>query len=151
MSVQLVEFLHVLPKLTGESIQANETQRQINEDSLQPVFELGLALLHYISHEGMVMPYADGKTRLCFPIVSAWIADHAELKTLHRIVSKSCPKCEVPCKELGGNLREVYEVRDYTIYEEKARQLESGETASTWVYFRQVGVKIRQNVFTGLH
>ena len=46
---------------------------------------------------------------------------------------------------------EVYEVRNYAIYEEKAVQRESGEAGSTREYFRQVGVKIRRNVFTGLH
>jgi len=50
-----------------------------------------------------------------------------------------------------GNRRGVYEVRVYTIYEEKARQLESGEAGSTWEYFRQVGVKIGRTIFTGLH
>jgi len=97
------------------------------------------------------MDCADGKTRLRFPILSAWIVDHAEHTTLHGIASKSCPKCEVPCNELDGNQREVYEVRDYAIYEEKARQLELGEAGSTREYFRQVGVKIGRNVFTGLH
>ena len=97
----------------------------------------------------MAMHCADGKTRLCFPILSAWIAHHAEHTTLHGIGSKSCPKCEVPCNELGGNPREVYEVRDYAIYEEKARQLESAEAGSTREYFRQVGVKKGRNVFTG--
>jgi hypothetical protein len=70
---------------------------------------------------------------------------------LHGIGSKSCPKCEVPCNKLGGNPREVYEVRDYSIYEEKARQLESAEAGSTREDFQQVGVKIGRNVFTGLH
>jgi len=142
MSVQLVALLPVPQKLTGESSRADETQRQINADSLWAVFDLVLAHLHYVSHEGMVMDCADGKTRLCFPILSAWRADHAEHMTLHGIGSKSCPKCEVPCNELAGNPREVYEVRNYAIYEEKARQLESGEAGSTREYYRQVGLKI---------
>jgi len=84
----------------------------------------------------MVMNCVDGKTRLCFPILSDWIADHAEQTTLHGIGSKSWPKCEVPCKERGGNLREAYEVRDYAIYEETARQLESREAGSPREYLR---------------
>jgi len=90
----------------------------------------------------MVMDCADGKTRLYFPILSAWIADHAEHTTLHGIGSKSCPKCKVRCNKLGGNPREVYEVRDLAIYEEKARQLESAEAGCTREYFRQMGIKI---------
>jgi len=151
MSVLLVALLPLPPKLTGESSRADETQRQINADSLPAVFDLVLTSLHYVSHEGMIMEYGDRKTRLCFPILVAWIADHAVHTTLHWIGSKSCPKCEVPCNELGGNPRKVYKVHDYAIYEEKARQLESGEAASTWEYFRQVGVKTGQNIFTALH
>jgi len=71
MSVLLVALLPVLPKLTGESSGVDETQQQINADSLPAVLDLVLAPLHYVSHEGMVMDCADGKTRLCFPILSA--------------------------------------------------------------------------------
>jgi len=49
------------------------------------------------------MDFADGKTRLCFPIFSAWIVDHPEHAALQGIGSKSCPKCEVSCEELGGD------------------------------------------------
>ena len=151
MPVLLLALLPVPPKLAGESTQADEAQRQINADALRAVFDLVLTSLQYVSQEGMVMDCADGKTRLCFPILSAWIADHAEHTSLHGIGSKSCPKCEVPCDKLGGCPREVYEVRNYTIYEEKALELESGEAADAREYFRQVGVKIDRNVFTGLH
>jgi len=150
ISVLLVALLPVPPKLTGESSRADETQWQINADSLRDVVDLVLTPLHYVSHEGMVMDRADGKTRLCFPILSALIADHAENRTLHGIGSKSCPKWEVQCNEIGGNRREVYEVRDHAIYEPKARQLESGEAGSIREYFRHVGMTIGRNVFTGL-
>jgi len=55
------------------------------------------------------MDYADRKTRLCFPILLAWIADHAEHAALQGIGSKSSPKWEVLCKELGEDLRRMYE------------------------------------------
>jgi len=71
MSVLLVALLPVPPKLTGETSRADETQRQINADSLRAVFDLVLAPLQYVFREGMVMDCADGKTRLCFPILSA--------------------------------------------------------------------------------
>ena len=92
MSVLLVALLPVLQKLTAESSRADETQWQINADSLRAVFDLVLAPLHHVSHEGMVVDCVDGKTRLCFPILSAWIADHAEHMTLHGIGHKPCPK-----------------------------------------------------------
>jgi len=82
ISVLLVALLAVQPKVTGESAQPDETQWQINADSLRAVFDLVLTPVHYVSHEGMVMDCADGKTPLCFPILSAWIADHAEPMTI---------------------------------------------------------------------
>jgi len=77
----------------------------------------------------MVMDCADSKTRLGFPILLAWIADHAEHAALQGIGSKSCPKCDVPCKELGGDLRQMYETRDYMLYREKALRHEPAEAA----------------------
>ena len=68
------------------------------------------------------MDCEDGKTCLCFPILSAWIADHAEHAALHGIGSQSSPKCEVPSKELGENPRKIYESRDHTLYWENARE-----------------------------
>ena len=73
------------------------------------------------------MDYADGKPRLCFPMLSAWIADQAEDAALHGMGSKWCPKCEFPSKELGENPRKIYKARDYAIYWEKAQEQESGE------------------------
>jgi len=96
------------------------------------------------------MDCADGTTRLCFPILSAWIADHVKHVALHRIGSKLCPKCEVPCKELGGHPLKMYETRDYILYREKALRDEPAEVAGIAEYFQQVGMKIGNNVFAGL-
>ena len=98
------------------------------------------------------MDCADGKTCLCFTILWAWIADHAKHVALHEIGSKSCPKCEIPSKELGANLRRIYEARDYALYWEKAHWLgqESGE-AGIAEYFQQVGMKIGCNVLAELY
>ena len=149
MPILLLALLPVPPKLTGGSGRAEEAQRQTIADALRAVFDLVLAQLQEVVQEGMVMDCADGKTRLCFPILAAWIADHAEHAALHGIGSKSCPKCEVPSKELGGNPPKIYESRNYTLYWEKAREQESGE-AGIVEYFQQVGVKIGRNVFTEL-
>ena len=112
MPILLQALLPVPPKLTGESAPVDEAQRQTNANALQAVFDLVLAPLQEVVQEGTVMDCADGKTRLCFPILSAWIADHAEHAALHGIGSKSCPKCEVLSKKLGGNPRKIYEARD---------------------------------------
>ena len=78
------------------------------------------------------------------------MADHTEHTALQGIASKSCPKCEVPCKELGENPLRMYATRDYILYGEKASRHEPTEAASIAEYFRQVGVKMGNNVFTGL-
>ena len=96
------------------------------------------------------MDCADGKTRFCFPILSAWIADHAEHAALQGIGSKSCPRCEVPRNGLGGDPQRMYETRDYILYREKALRHEPGEAAGIEEYFQRLGVKIGNNVFTGL-
>ena len=75
------------------------------------------------------MDCAHGKTRLCFLILSAWIADHAEYAALQGIGCKSCPKCKGLCKEPSGNPRRMYESCDYMLYREKALRHEPAEVA----------------------
>ena len=60
------------------------------------------------------------------------------------------PKCEVPCKELGGNPLKMYETRDYILYRARALRHEPAEVAGIAEYFQQVGMKIENNVFAGL-
>ena len=121
MPILLLALPPVSPKLKGDSGRADEAQRQTNADALQAVFDLVLAPLQEVVQEGTVMDCADGKTCLCFPIFSARIADHGEHAALHGLGSQSCPKCEVPSMELGGNPQKIYESRNYTLYWEKAR------------------------------
>ena len=150
MPILLLALLPVLPKFTGESARANEGQRQTNADTLRAVFDLVLVPLQPVAQEGTVMDCADSKTRLCFPILLAWITDHAEHAALQRIGSKSCPKCEIPCEELGGDQQRIYETRDYMRYREKALWHEPAEAAGIAEDFQQLGVKIGNNVFIGL-
>jgi len=150
MQILLLALLPVPPKFTGESARANEAQRQTNVDTLRAVFDLVLAPLQLVAQEGTVMDCADGKTRLCFPILSAWIVDHAEHAALQGIGSMSCPKCQVPCEELGGDLWGIYETRHYMRYREKALRYELAQAACIAEYFQRLGVKIGNNVFIGL-
>ena len=150
MRFLLLALLPLPPKLTGESDPADEAQRQTNAKALRAVFHLVLAPLQEVIQEGTVMDCADGKTRQCFPIFLAWIVDHAEHAALHGIGSKSCPMCEVPSKELGGDPRKIYEARNYALYWEKLQEQESGE-AGIAAYFQQVGVKSGRNVIAELY
>jgi len=130
-----VALLPVPPKFTVESAYADEAQRQMNADVLRTVFDLVLVPLQQVVQEGTVMNCADDKRGLCFRILSAWIADHAEHTALQGIGSKSCPKCEVPCKALGGNQLKMYEIHDYILYREKALRHEPAEVTRIAEYF----------------
>jgi len=83
------------------------------------------------------MDWADRKRGLWFPILSAWIADHAEHGALQGIGSKSSSKCDVPSEELGGDPRRMYETRDYLLYREKALRHELAEAAGIAAYFQR--------------
>ena len=142
MLILLLAVLPVPAKFTGKSARGNEAQRQSNADVLLALCDLVLAPLQQVAREGTVMDCADGKTCLCFPILSAWIADHAEHAALQGIGSKSCPKWEVPCEELRGDPRRMYEIRHYMLYREKPLRHEPAEAASIAEYFQRLRVKI---------
>jgi len=150
MLILVLALLPVPPKFDGQSACPNEAQRQTNAHVLRAVFDLVLVPLQQIAREGTIMDCADGKTRLCFPILSAWITDHAEHAALQGIGSTLCPKCEVPGEELGGNLRQIYETCDYLLYREKALRHEPAEAAGIPESFQRLGVNIGNNGFTGL-
>ena len=127
MTILLLALLRMSPKLTGELAPTDEAQSQTITDYLWAIFHLILAPLQEVVQGGTVMDYADGKTCLDFPISSAWIADHAEHAALHRIGSKSCPRCKVPSTQLGKNSRKIYDTPNSALYWEKAQEQESGE------------------------
>ena len=150
MPILLLALLPVPPKLTGESARADEAHWLTNANALRTVFDLVLAPLKEVFQEGTVMNCADGKTRLCIPILSAWIVDHAEPAALHGKGRKLYPKCGDPSKDPGGDPRKTYKARDYALYWEKAQEQESGEGGIA-EQFQQVGLKIGCNVFTELY
>ena len=151
MPILLLALLPVPPKLSHESVCADKIQRPMNANSLQAVFDLILAPLQEIANDGTMMDCADGKTCLCFPILSTWIGDHAEHTILNGISSNSCPQCEVPVTELGQNPRNIYEPRNYAHYAQKAWEYEKTQDTHIADYFHQIGMKIDRKVFSGLY
>ena len=91
MPILLQALILVPQKFTGESGRADQAQWQMNADVLRTVFDLVLAPLPHVVQDGMVIPCAEGKTGLYFPILSVWIAYHSEHVALHQIGSESCP------------------------------------------------------------
>jgi len=97
-----------------------------------------------LAHVGISIDCADGTVRLCFPILSAWIADHMENVALHALTTNACPKCEVPTNELGTNAR-TYRARDYARYQrdKPENQTSGSETDDDHV----MNLGIGQNIF----
>jgi len=110
MAVLLLALLPIPPKFSKSS-KDDQRQRKINADTLQDVFELISAPLQDVAHAGIAIDCADGKVRLCFPILSTWIADHMANVALHGLKTNACPKCKVPTHELGTNTKN-YRSRD---------------------------------------
>jgi len=92
------------PKLSKSS-KADQYLRQVNADTQQDVFQFIFAPLQHAALDGVPIYYPDGKCRSCFPILSAWVADHMENVTLHELKSNACPTCEVPAGEVGTNIK----------------------------------------------
>jgi len=115
MAVLLLALLPVPSKL-AKSTKADQYQRQVNADTVQDVFAFIFAPLQHAALDGVPIDCADGKVRRCFPILSAWVADHMENVTLHGLKSYACSTCEVPAGELGTNIKNC-RARDYARYE----------------------------------
>jgi len=109
-----------------------------------------MAPLQQVARERKEIDSADGKTPFWFPILWAWIADHVEHAALQGIGSKLCPKWEVPCEVRGGDRQLMYETSDYMLYREKAVRQAPAEAAGIAEYMQRLGVKVGNNVFTGL-
>ena len=153
MAVLLLALLPVPPKFS-KSTKADQYQRQVNADRLQDVFEFIFAPLQHAALNGIPIDCADGKVQKCFPILSAWVADHMENVTLHGLKSNACPTCEVPTGELGTNIKN-YQARDYARYEryeyKYKNRFPSSKSDSAHAKFCVLGINLGQNVFHGLH
>jgi len=144
-AVLLLALMPVPRKLTKSS--ADHLQRQINADTLPGVFELLFEPLHNAALEGVNIDCADGTVRRCFPILSAWIADHMENVALHRIKSNVCPKCEVLAGELATDANS-HRARDYARYERCECESASDDSRTM---FETLGIDLEKSVFHGHH
>jgi len=118
----------------------------MNADTLQDVFERILSPLQDVVHVGIPIDCADGKVRLCFPILSVWIADHMENVALHGLKTNACPKCEVPTNKLGTNARS-YRARDDASYQRYKHENQTSGSETDDDHVMNVG--ICQNIFHG--
>jgi hypothetical protein len=93
----------------------------------------------------------DGNTRICIPIVSLWLADHAENATIHNIKMNSCCYCELEPSEFGNKLpKSRSKIRDYPLYYKKLITYEEGDDDAGH-FLTSRGVKLSEGVFWGLN
>ncbi|KAL0632412.1 hypothetical protein Q9L58_008698 [Maublancomyces gigas] len=96
-----------LEQMTGTPpvwIHGSERQRAWNSATVYAV--LHEIHQHLISFEteaggGLSTNCTDGHIRECWPILAAWLADHAEHFNLQNITNNACPKCEIEPDDLG--------------------------------------------------
>jgi len=87
----LVRALLPIPLKVSKSSKPDQHLRESNPDTLPDVFELIFAPLQDLAHDVIPIDCADGKVGRCFPILTAWIADHIENVALLGIQSNVCP------------------------------------------------------------
>jgi hypothetical protein len=150
MAIMLIALLPVPSKFASSQSKVRNAQRMTNSEVLESVFSLIFEPLEAITKLGKEMNCADGKVRQCFPVLAAWIADHAENETLHGLKRMSCPKCEAPLERLGTDAEEIYPTRDYQKYARITQKYFVTEDEELAASLSAVGVKMERNVFTGL-
>jgi len=115
MAVLLLALFPVPTKLP-KSAKTDQYQSQVNANTLQELFEFICAHLRPGALDGVPIDCTEGNVPRCFPLLSAWVADHMENMSLHGLKSNTCPTCPVPVRELGPNIKN-YRARDYARYE----------------------------------
>jgi len=93
MAIILVALLPVPPKFASKKTKARSVQRMTNDEVLETVFALIFEPLEAFTKSGKDMNCSDGRVRKCFPVLAAWIVDHAENETLHGLKRMSCAVC----------------------------------------------------------
>ena len=136
------------PKILGIAAR-DARQRKVNNEILCELMEVIFAPIAALGNSGLEVECADGKVRLCFPCLAAWIADHLENVTLHGIQQNQCAVCEVQPQELGSNLRNSVAKQDYRKYEDRFNKLsDNGQQAEKEL--TDCGFKLLLSVFWGI-
>lgn len=137
----LIGLLPIPPKGCGREISDEIFHRSI-ERILSPLAALDVA------GSGTEFHCADGFLRRGYPILSAWVADYPEYRTITGCVNMRCPVCEIPAREMGHTNfksrrdydptnpqydRQTYPCRDEETYEGLiAQNLHGKEATQAW-------------------
>ena len=144
----LLALLPVPLKMLGVAAR-NARQRKVNNEILCEVMEAIFVPMAALGNSGHEVECADGKVRLCFPLLASWIADHLENGTLHGIQQNQCALCKVRPEEVGSYFKRSAAKRDYRKYEDLFNKLsDNGEQAENKL--TGCGFKLHPRVFWGL-
>jgi len=111
----LLALLPVPQKMLGVATR-DVHERQVNNEILHDLIEVIFAPIVALENSGLEVEGADGKVQLCFPSLSAWIADHLENVRLHSMQQNQCTVCAVQPEQLVPYFRPLVAKRDYRIY-----------------------------------
>ena len=150
----LLALLPVPPKFATISATGKEVaeQQAHNREILRRCFECIFRPLDAIQEHGKAMVCADGRIRLCFPMICAWIADYFENVNLHSIQSGTCPVCEAPKSSFGSLSATSHQPRDYAEYFERLTEA-TDPGADNWQkkqavsYLEEKGVRFNEGAF----
>ena len=141
----LLALLPVPPKFTKQSAAQTDTQRELNRHILHSVLQQIFQPMCNAGENGIEMSCSDGKVRMCFPILAAWLADHEEHITLHNLARNCCPKCEVDPENLGE--LQKFPARNQSIYRQRIEQYNRTGNISLIADLATVGLKGLHNGF----
>ncbi|KAH8144500.1 uncharacterized protein LAJ45_11475 [Morchella importuna] len=147
-SLILLGLLPVPPKLGKNSLANSALRRQSQMALHRALGEIFQSIREY-SQEGELIACADGYERLCFPVLSGWIADQPEHSNLQNISTSSCPRCEVEFHSLGSTPRSP--TRDHEDYRERVKLFsENPGNLGPVEYLVTRSVKTLFNAFWGM-
>ncbi|KAH0611279.1 uncharacterized protein H6S33_010544 [Morchella sextelata] len=115
----LLGLLPVPPKLGKNTTLANCVLRRQSQMALHRALGEIFQSIRECSQEGELIKCADGYERLCFPVLSGWIADQPEHSNLQNISTSACPRCEVEFHNLGSTRRSS--MRNHEDYRERVQ------------------------------
>jgi Plavaka transposase len=143
----LLALLPVAPKSKNDS--SADSISAENRVTIHRILENIFESLRDPGQMGVIMDCADGKKRLCFPVLCGWIADHMEHTVLHNIKITSCPKCEVEFEELEESPASSPEkpIRDHSEYQQLVEEHEQTGSMKPIEELARRGLKALSNAF----
>jgi hypothetical protein len=117
-SLILLGLLPVSPKI-GKNSLAHSALRRQSQMALHRAMGEIFQSIRECFQEGKLIACTDGYERLCFPLLSGWIADQPEHSNLQNISTGSCARCEVEFHSFGSTRWSC--MRNHEDYQERVK------------------------------